>query len=78
MTLADIKKEFSPNDQIVIRRFLAFVNETANDSNFADASSLDELNKFSEMADSDDDIKKSVQEYLRLKKVRLRGNLTDN
>jgi hypothetical protein len=80
MTLADIKKEFSPNDQIVIKRFLKFVNENAlNDSNFSDDASLDELNQFSEMAEeTEDDIKTNVRDWLRLKKTRLRGNQTNN
>ncbi len=80
MTLADIKKEFSPNDQIVIKRFLKFVNENAlNDSNFSDEQSLDELNQFSDLAEeSDADIRANVLDWLRLKKTRLRGNQTNN
>ncbi len=80
MTLVDIKKEFSPSDQIVIKRFLKFVNENAlNDSNFSDEASLEQLNQFSEMAEeTDDDIKKNVRDWLRLKKTRLRGKQMNN
>jgi hypothetical protein len=80
MTLSDIKKEFSPNDQIVIKRFLKFVNENAlNDSNFSDNESLEQLNQFSEMAEETDaDIRANVLDWLRLKKTRLRGNQTNN
>ncbi len=80
MTIKDIKKEFSQNDLIVIKRFLAFVNENAlNDSDFANDSSLDELNQFSEMAEETDaDIRANVLDWLRLKKTRLRGNFTNN
>jgi hypothetical protein len=80
MNLSDIKKEFSPNDQIVIKRFLKFVNENAlNDSNFSDETSLEQLNQFSEMAEETDaDIRANVLDWLRLKKTRLRGNQTNN
>jgi Fic family protein len=80
MTIKDIEKQFSANDKLVISRFLKLVNETAaNDNNFSDEASLEQLNQFSEMAEeTDDDIKKSVRDWLRLKKVRLRGNLTNN
>ncbi len=79
MNITDIKKQFSPSDQIIIKRFLAFVNENSlKDSNFSDDASIDELNQFSEMADSDEDIKTSVRDWLRKKKVRLRGNFTNN
>jgi hypothetical protein len=79
MNRYEIEQKFSANDRLVIKRFLAFVNENAlNDSNFANDSSLDELNKFSDLAESDADIKNNVREWLRLKKVRLRGNFTNN
>jgi hypothetical protein len=80
MTIADIKKEFSPNDQIVIKRFLKFVNENAlNDSNFTDEANLEQLNQFNEIAEETDaDIRANVLDWLRLKKTRLRGNQTDN
>lgn len=80
MNLSDIKKEFSPSDQIVIKRFLKFVNENAlNDNNFSDEASLDELNQFSDLAEETDaDIRANVLDWLRLKKTRLRGNQTNN
>jgi hypothetical protein len=76
MTIKDIENKFSANDKLVIARFLKLVNETAaNDSNFADASSLDALNQFGlTETETDDDIKKNVRDWLRLKKTRLRGN----
>jgi hypothetical protein len=79
MTIKDIENKFSANDRIVIKKFLEFVNDNAlNDSNFANDSSLNELNQFSAIAETDDDIKNNVREWLRLKKVRLRGNFTNN
>ncbi len=80
MNIKEIKQEFSQTELLVIKRFLAYVNGTAQtDSNFANDSSLDQLNQFSDLAESDDDdIKTSVKDYLRLKKVRLRGNFTNN
>jgi hypothetical protein len=79
MNIKELEQKFSANDRIVIKRFLAFVNENAlNDSNFANDSSLAELNQFSGLSESDEDIKTNVREWLRLKKVRLRGNFTDN
>jgi hypothetical protein len=80
MTTKDIENKFSANDKIVIARFLKLVNETAaNDSNFSDNASLDELNQFSEMAEETDaDIRANVLDWLRLKKTRLRGNQTNN
>ncbi len=79
MNRIDIQNKFSANDRLVIKRFLAFVNENAlNDSNFANDSSLDELNQFSDLAESDEDIKTNVREWLKLKKTRLRGNQTNN
>jgi hypothetical protein len=80
MNISDIKKEFSPSDQLVIKRFLKFVNENAlNDSNFSDDASLEQLNQFSEMAEETDaDIRATVRDWLRLKKTRLRGNQTNN
>jgi hypothetical protein len=78
MTIKDIENKFSASDKLVIARFLKLVNETAaNDSNFADASSIDALNQFG-LTETDDDIKTNIKEWLRLKKVRLRGNFTNN
>ncbi len=79
MNRIEIENKFNPAERLVIKRFLAFVNENSlKDSNFSDDASLNELNQFSEMAETDDDIKNNVREWLRLKKVRLRGNFTNN
>ncbi len=79
MNRYEIEQKFSANERLVIKRFLAFVNENAiKNTNFADDSSIDELNQFSDIAETDDDIKNNVREWLRLKKVRLRGNFTNN
>jgi hypothetical protein len=79
MNRIEIENKFNPAERLVIKRFLAFVNENSlKDSNFADNVSLNELNQFSEMAETDDDIKNNVREWLRLKKVRLRGTQTNN
>jgi hypothetical protein len=79
MKLQDIKQNFNQTELAVIKKFLKYVNDTAQtDSDFANDSSLDELNQFSAIAETDDDIKNNVREWLRLKKVRLRGNFTNN
>ncbi len=80
MTIKDIEKQFSANDKLVISRFLKLVNETAaNDNNFSDEASLEQLNQFNELAEETDaDIRANVLDWLRLKKTRLRGNQTDN
>jgi hypothetical protein len=79
MDIKEIKQNFNQTELLVIKKFLEYVNGTAQtDSNFANDSSLDELNQFSAIAETDDDIKTNVREWLRLKKVRLRGNFTNN
>jgi hypothetical protein len=79
MKLQDIKQNFNQTELAVIKKFLAWVNQTAQtDGDFADEQSLDELNQFGTFATTDEDITKSVKEWLRLKKVRLRGNFTNN
>ncbi len=79
MKLQDIKQNFNQTELAAIRKFLKYVNDTAQtDSDFANDSSLDQLNQFSAIAETDDDIKTNVREWLRLKKVRLRGNFTNN
>jgi hypothetical protein len=79
MKLQDIKQNFNQTELAVIKKFLKLVNDTAQtDSDFANDSSLDQLNQFSAIAETDDDIKSNVREWLRLKKVRLRGNFTNN
>jgi hypothetical protein len=79
MNLRDIKQNFNQTELAVIKKFLKYVNDTAQtDSDFANGSSLDELNQFGTFAETDEDITKSVKEWLRLKKVRLRGSQTNN
>jgi hypothetical protein len=79
MNLRDIKQNFNQTELALIKKFLAWINDTAKtDSDFADEQSLDELNQFGTFAETDEDITQSVKEWLRLKKVRLRGNFTNN
>jgi hypothetical protein len=79
MKLQDIKQNFNQTELAIIKKFLKYVNDTAQtDGDFANDSSLDELNQFSAIAETDDDIRTNVKEWLRLKKVRLRGNFTNN
>jgi hypothetical protein len=79
MNIKEIEQRFNPADLAVIKKFLKYVNDTAQtDNNFSDDASLEELNQFSELSETDDDIKTNVREWLRLKKVRLRGNQTNN
>jgi predicted DNA-binding protein (UPF0278 family) len=79
MNIKQIKENFSQTELAAVKKFLKLINDTAQtDSGFADDSSLDELNQFSDLSDTDDDIRTSVKEWLRLKKVRLRGSFTNN
>jgi hypothetical protein len=79
MKLQDIKQNFNETELLTIKKFLKWVNDTAQtDGDFADDASLDQLNQFSAIESTDDDIKANVREWLRLKKVRLRGNFTNN
>ncbi len=79
MNRIEIEQNFNQTELAVIKKFLAWVNQTAQtDNNFANDSSLAELNQFGTFAETDEDITKSVKEWLRLKKVRLRGNFTNN
>ncbi len=79
MNIKEIEQRFNPTELLTIKRFLAWVNETTKtDSDFANDSSIDALNQFGAFAETDEDITKSVKEWLRLKKVRLRGNQTNN
>jgi hypothetical protein len=79
MSIKEIKQNFNQTELTIIKKFLKLVNDTAQtDNNFSDDASLDELNQFSAIAETDDDIKSNVREWLRLKKVRLRGNFTNN
>ncbi len=81
MNIKEIKEKFNQTELLTIKKWLAYVNDNKKtDSDFANDSSLDEMNQFSGLSESesDEDIKTSVREYLRLKKVRLRGNFTNN
>jgi hypothetical protein len=79
MNIKQIEQRFNQTELTVIKKFLKYVNDTAQtDNNFSDDASLNELNQFSELSETDDDIKTNVREWLRLKKVRLRGNQTNN
>ncbi len=79
MNRIEIEQQFTLVERAVIKRFLTLINDTASKtSGFADASDIDALNEFSDLAESDEQIAQSVKEWLRLKKVRLRGNQTDN
>lgn len=79
MNIVEIKQKFTAAEMSVIKKFLAYINETANkDSKFADDGELETLNQFSDLAESDEDLKAGVKEWLRLKKIRLRGNQTNN
>ncbi len=79
MNIKEIKENFNQTELLTIKRFLAYVSSKAQtDSNFANDSSIDQLNQFSAIAETDDDIRSNVREWLRLKKVRLRGNFTNN
>jgi hypothetical protein len=79
MKIQDIKQNFNQTELSTIKKFLKWVNDTAQtDSDFANDSSLDELNQFGNLANKDEDIESNVKEWLRLKKVRLRGNQTSN
>jgi hypothetical protein len=75
MNIKEIKQNFNQTELLTIKKFLAYINDTGD---FANDSSLDELNQFSDLSNTDEGIKASVKEYLRLKKVRLRGNQTSN
>ncbi len=78
MNIKEIKQNFNQTELLTIKKFLEYVNGTKTDGDFANDSSLEELNHFSAIAETDDDIKTNVREWLRLKKVRLRGNFTNN
>ncbi len=79
MNIKQIEQRFNPTELLVIKRFLAFVNETTKtDSDFADASDIAALNEFSDLAETDEQITQSVKVWLHKKKVRLRGNFTNN
>ncbi len=79
MNIKDIKQNFNQTELAAVKKFLKLINDSAQtDNNFSDEQSLDELNQFSDLSNTDDDIRTSVKEWLRLKKVRLRGSFTNN
>jgi hypothetical protein len=79
MDIKEIKETFNQTELLIIKKFLKYVNDTRQtDGDFADDASIDELNQFSAIGETDEQITQSVREWLRLKKVRLRGNLTNN
>jgi hypothetical protein len=79
MNIKEIKQNFNQTELLTIKKFLEYVNGTAQtDGNFANDSSLDELNQFSAIGETDEQITQSVRDWLRLKKVRLRGSQTNN
>jgi mRNA degradation ribonuclease J1/J2 len=79
MTRQEIEQQFTTSERVVIKRFLTLVNDTATkNSSFADSTDIESLNQFSDLAETDEDIKTNVKEWLRLKKIRLRGNFTNN
>jgi hypothetical protein len=79
MNRQEIEQQFSISERVVIKRFLTLVNDTATKNpNFADSTDIESLNQFSDLAETDDEIKTSVKDWLKLKKVRLRGNQTSN
>lgn len=71
MNIKEIENTFKPDELIVIKKFLKYVSDNTD---FSDQS----LNQFSDLAETDEQITESVKEWLRLKKVRLRGNQTNN
>jgi hypothetical protein len=80
MNIKQIEQQFTASDRLIIKRFLTLVNDAATkNTNFANSTDIDALNQFSEMSEeTDEQITQSVKDWLRLKKVRLRGNQTDN
>jgi dsDNA-specific endonuclease/ATPase MutS2 len=79
MNRYEIQQNFNQTELAAIKKFLKYVNDTAQkSSNFSDDASLAELNQFSDLAESDEQITQSVKDWLRAKKVRLRGNFTNN
>jgi hypothetical protein len=79
MNRIEIEQQFTTSERAVIKRFLTLVNDTATkNSNFADSTDIESLNQFSDLAETDEDIRTNVKDWLRLKKIRLRGNFTNN
>jgi hypothetical protein len=79
MKLQDIKQNFNQTELAVIKKFLKYVNDTAQtDNNFSDEASLNELNQFSNLAETDEQITQSVKDWLKKKKTFLRGGTQTN
>jgi mRNA degradation ribonuclease J1/J2 len=80
MNIKEIEQQFTTSERAVIKRFLTLVNDTATkNSSFANSTDIESLNQFSEMSEeTDEQITQSVKDWLKLKKVRLRGNQTSN
>ncbi len=79
MTRQEIEQQFSISERAVIKRFLTAINDAqSKNSSFADSTDIESLNQFNDLAETDEQITQSVKEWLRLKKVRLRGNQTSN
>jgi hypothetical protein len=79
MNRYEIEQQFTTSERLVIKRFLTAINDAATkNSSFGDASDIAALNEFSDLSETDEQITQSVKDWLRLKKVRLRGNQTGN
>jgi hypothetical protein len=79
MNKIELEQKFNEAERATIKKFLDFVNyNSLKDSEFADILDVEELNQFSDVAESDEDLKTNVREWLRLKKIRLRGAFTQD
>ncbi len=79
MNRQEIEQQFTTSEKLVIKRFLTAINDAqSKNSNFADSTDIESLNQFNDLAETDEQITQSVKDWLRLKKIRLRGNQTDN
>jgi hypothetical protein len=77
MNKIELEQKFNTAERATIKKFLDFVNyNSLKDSEFADILDVEQLNQFSRLAESDEDLKAGVKEWLRIKKVRLRGAFT--
>ncbi len=80
MNMKEIKQNFNQTELAIIKKFLAWVNQTAQtDNDFADEQSLAELNQFGAIGgETDEQIAQSVKDWLKKKKTFLRGSQTNN
>jgi hypothetical protein len=77
MNRIELEQKFNAAERATIKKFLELVNyNSLKDSEFADILDVEQLNQFSDVAESDEDLKANVKKWLRLKKVRLRGAFT--